>query len=540
MATDNPISNDGPSFPKYKAVGFIHLNDVSRLLADKVEVSSPTFTCEDDPLRASFRMILGFGTKEENKMAITLKATSRAVRLLRPSVGIHIHDEKMRRLSSFNMLFDDSGMGLTWNGHNFPLTADQQVLRIVFDVNYAHEIPDTIYHLSLSLEEDPLINANFLYLRRNMATLLANSVDADFTICVGDEKLKCHKVVLVARSSYFRGLFQSGMRESQSNSVTLDDASPVLYRQLLQFLYTAHLDVAELSFDLLQLAEKYAVDDLKTACVNAIYPKVNADNVIETIILADQHNSEDLLTHCLPIFKKSMDELKSKEGWQALRKLPDLLERLLLRCNEEECLPWDDLYIDEVSCDAEDYLAILQLRYSLRLGFDLEQMLDADEILDPSSSSDVTIHLEDGSGVQAHKCILRVRCPPLVSALESHSVKSYQLDGNPRLVKALIKYLYSGMPPANLEFIAMELLPVAERFQVADLVRLCILSLRRILSAETVVDILIQSQVYDAEDLFDYCLPVYKANALLLKEDCKKKLEGHPKLLLKLAEGCST
>ena len=235
-----------------------------------------------------------------------------------------------------------------------------------------------------------------------------------------------------------------------------------------------------------------------------------------------------------------MDELKSKEGWQALRKLPDLLERLLLRCNEEECLPWDDLYIDDVSCNEEDYLAILQLRYSLRLGFDLEQMLDADEILDPSSSSDVTIHFEGCSRVQAHKCILRVRCPPLDAALESHSVKSYQLDGNPQHVKALIKYLYSGMPPANLEFIAMELLPVAERFQVADLVRLCILSLRRILSAETVVDILIQSQVYDAEDLFDYCLPVYKANALLLKEDCKKKLEGHPKLLLKLAEGCST
>ena len=99
------------------------------------------------------------------------------------------------------------------------------------------------------------------------------------------------------------------------------------------------------------------------------------------------------------------------------------------------------------------------------------------------------------------------------------------------------------MPPENIESIAMELLPLAKRYEAHSLGVMCELALRRILSVENVVDILILTEVHGEPKnhigLFEYCLPLYKANALCLKPECKKKLMEHPGLLLKLAEGCS-
>ena len=151
---------------------------------------------------------------------------------------------------------------------------------------------------------------------------------------------------------------------------------------------------------------------------------------------------------------------------------------------------------------------------------------------------------ENGESIQAHRCVLRARSPPLKAALQSHDVKSYKLDGPPAVLKELIRFWYSNMPPENIESIAMELLPLTQRYEAYSLGVMCDLALRRILSVENLVDILILSEIYAGPvlkegGLFKYCLPLYKANALSLKPECKKKLMEHPGLLLKLAEGCS-
>ena len=145
--------------------------------------------------------------------------------------------------------------------------------------------------------------------------------------------------------------------------------------------------------------------------------------------------------------------------------------------------------------------------------------------------------LEDGGTVAAHRCILCARSHrSLKEALESPSIKSYQLDGNPALVRELIKFWYSGMPPEDIESIALELFPVAHKYEESELVQMCALACRRILSEENVVDILIISDVYKPRGLFKYCVPFYKANVLGINADHKKKLISYPELLLKLAD----
>lgn len=555
MATENANPADASSFPEYKAVGIMVVKDVTRHFADKVKVSSATFTCDEDPLRTSFRITL-LGTEAGNLIKVLVSNTSRAVTFLRPSIAFTFLDEEMmplcRQKIACSTTYKAGSSFLA--GFDFLRVFNNKDLIIVCDVNYVHEVPEIVS------TEDTALPENLLLLSRQMSYLLDKSFDSDFTLCVKSsrinenvrnlrksakstksteicyENLECHKDVLMARSSYFRRLLQSGMKESQSNTVTMEDASPALYRLLLKFLYTGQLpvDSAENAFDLLPLAEKYALDDLKAACEIAIRSLVTVDNVISTIVLADRHHSRELFRHCLPLFKKNMDDLKSKDEWQTLKNLPDLFERLLLACNKEEALPLGD------SGNDKDSTACVELGFLMQLSGDLARMVDVDKTVpDQSSCTDITLILEDGGRVGAHRCILLALDPPLSLNMQNRSRKRFELAGNPAAVRECIKFWYSCSPPENLESIAFELLPVAKKYGGPELFRMCDMALRRILSVENVVDILILNEVHNVPGLFHYCLPVYKANALLLKEDCKKKLRNHPNLLLKLAAGCS-
>ena len=121
--------------------------------------------------------------------------------------------------------------------------------------------------------------------------------------------------------------------------------------------------------------------------------------------------------------------------------------------------------------------------------------------------------------------------------VKNAAVKVNAIRGPPSLVKEVVKFLYSGMPPENLESIAMELLPVAHMYGVVELRALCDRALRCNLTVDNLVDILILSEINNCPGLFTFCLPLYKANASRLKVDSEAKLKKYPGLLLKIAKG---
>ena len=104
----------------------------------------------------------------------------------------------------------------------------------------------------------------------------------------------------------------------------------------------------------------------------------------------------------------------------------------------------------------------------------------------------------------------------------------------------MIKFFYCGLPPEDLESFAMDLLPVSRQFRAYGLRNMCDHALRRILTVENLVDILVLSEENFCPDLFTFCLPLYKATASRLQAACLEKLKAKPKLLLKLAlKGCA-
>ena len=70
-------------------------------------------------------------------------------------------------------------------------------------------------------------------LAADWSAFLNNPHLSDIAIEVGGQTVHAHRVVLAARCSYFRAMFKSGMRESTSGTIALDDIDCRMARSLL-------------------------------------------------------------------------------------------------------------------------------------------------------------------------------------------------------------------------------------------------------------------------------------------------------------------
>jgi hypothetical protein len=115
--------------------------------------------------------------------------------------------------------------------------------------------------------------------------------------------LKAHKTILIARSPVFFKMLATDMKESGMNLVEIEDFDSKTIREFLRFIYYEEVeglkDVAE---DLVYAAEKYEVDGLKEICIEELAKNVTDENVIETLIIADQiSETSQLVSACSPI-----------------------------------------------------------------------------------------------------------------------------------------------------------------------------------------------------------------------------------------------
>lgn len=61
---------------------------------------------------------------------------------------------------------------------------------------------------------------------------------ADITIIINDENILVHKSILCARSNVFKAMFNSNMKESNTNKIIIDDISTDAFKELIKFIYT--------------------------------------------------------------------------------------------------------------------------------------------------------------------------------------------------------------------------------------------------------------------------------------------------------------
>jgi len=162
-------------------------------------------------------------------------------------------------------------------------------------------------------------------IRSDWAAFVNSELLSDLRVISGGRTFHSHRVVLAARSSYFRGMFESGMREVNQSEVTLDDISPEVFSFALDHMYTGREDVpSEHSRELFAAADFLGVDHLKLLCMEKIEADLAIDNVCATLSVAEAHSVTELRSVCVHFIVHHFKEVHRTDGFKDLSR--DLLD----------------------------------------------------------------------------------------------------------------------------------------------------------------------------------------------------------------------
>ena len=82
----------------------------------------------------------------------------------------------------------------------------------------------------------------------------------------GDDqaRLKAHRIVLCAASPFFYNALNNDMKEKKEGVIRLENTSKIVMEELIDYLYTGHVDVTQHNaFDLLEMADFFVIPSLK-------------------------------------------------------------------------------------------------------------------------------------------------------------------------------------------------------------------------------------------------------------------------------------
>jgi len=317
--------------PRFRASHSFMLDHISAKCRDKTIITSDVFFSRDDTKLVTFQIIIMFG-KPDGWISIFRRNVSHEVSIIRTMFSCHDHEKKrlVRKAKNHVAPLEKSAKETEFGFLKFlkieSLGPTCDRLGFVCEIDYESprdEVSDS--------KENDAESASKNRLQKDMLELLRSGDQADVFFSFGKKIVKAHKAVLFSRCSYFKTMFSSGMSESVSNKVRVRDTTPEDFTKFLQFIYSGTLpnyDTTDLTA-LIALADKYAMDELKTLCEQAFAGQLNAKNVVDALLLADRHNCPFLKESAIKVFKARAELLEQNGHWQKLKTSPDLLLQLL-------------------------------------------------------------------------------------------------------------------------------------------------------------------------------------------------------------------
>ena len=121
--------------------------------------------------------------------------------------------------------------------------------------------------------------------------------DVVLEVCNGEDQARfnAHRVVLCAGSPFFYSALNNDMKESKEGLIRLEDMSKVAIEELLDYLYTGHIDVTQHNaFDLLKIADFLVIPSLKEVSSKFIIQSLSSSNCFMAYYLAVNYRCFEL------------------------------------------------------------------------------------------------------------------------------------------------------------------------------------------------------------------------------------------------------
>jgi len=277
-----------------------------------------------------------------------------------------------------------------------------------------------------------------------------------------NQEVPCHRFILAARSPIFKRLFASKNVTDEPIRESTDSSTEAL-KAMVKYLYTDTLEDGNINEDLMNLADKYELSQMKELCLPFFVKKVRGDNCLKAYIYGHLHNYEPLKAAAFT----AMDE-----NWSRYESSTDITEMMKTHPNA--------------------VLEILNRLYKRKSGALFAKsganlkMIKAfqclqEEIIkaygDRLEFTDLMLVSTSGQEVPCHRYILAVRSPDFKSmfAMQAppagESLKIH-LDATTGAVGALVKYLYTDA--VDDDDITEDLIGLASKYNLTQLKDYCL------------------------------------------------------------------
>ncbi len=124
----------------------------------------------------------------------------------------------------------------------------------------------------------------------------------DLKLIVEGEEFLVHRIILAARSEYFRALLFGGLKETSSDTIVIKDVRAHAFKLLLQYIYTGKLSLRnereESLIDLLALVHQYGFVDLLKASSDYLESILNIENVCSIYDISSLYQLKSLEEKC--------------------------------------------------------------------------------------------------------------------------------------------------------------------------------------------------------------------------------------------------
>jgi len=313
------------SSKSYWAGTAMSVTDVETKFSNKEVVQSAAFSSNEDPLSPSFLLQLSFGVTT-GWLGAHIIPIDQDVTFTGLEISLYDDAKVLLQKMDLNSLIKrpltKKGLIIGRNYFWQKVRLTSAILRCKCEIEYTWP-PDS----KSGRRGVPALNMDFL-------KLFESGKNADVTFLVGDAKIEAHKAILSARSTYYSHMFDSGMEENQAKEVEVQDADPKVFRGLLHFLYGGlpPSNLADIATGLYVIADKHGQEELRDLCKANIVTNLNADNVVDALLLAEQYNLSDVLPPAKAFLKLNIRDVEKTEGnFERLKSDPDFLLKLIVR-----------------------------------------------------------------------------------------------------------------------------------------------------------------------------------------------------------------
>ncbi|CAJ0582241.1 unnamed protein product, partial [Mesorhabditis spiculigera] len=169
-------------------------------------------------------------------------------------------------------------------------------------------------------------------LSEDIGRLCLNEECSDVTLLIDGERIPAHKVILAARSSYFKALFYGGLR-TDKEEVELKETAVTPFKYLLRFIYSSTLSLVGLGEDLvieiLAHARLFQFTSLVESLAEYLKLVLDDSNLCTIFNISQLYSIPSLSDFCLEYADRNAGMVLSSEGFLQLSR--ECVQQLISR-----------------------------------------------------------------------------------------------------------------------------------------------------------------------------------------------------------------